>query len=90
MDNLIKNDSRVLGVVHAIENWVLVTVTALIVVLSGTQILLRNAFDSGIAWVPPALGILVIHLDCDQAFFAGRAVKDPLLLGHRIEVHKIG
>ena len=72
MDNLIKIDSRVLGIVHAIENGVLVVVTALIVLLSGTQILLRNAFDSGIAWVPPVLGILVIWVGLLGALIATR------------------
>ena len=72
MDNLIKKDNKVLEVVHSVENWVLVAITAAIVLFSGTQIFLRNAFDSGIAWVPPMLGILVIWIGLLGALIATR------------------
>jgi TRAP-type C4-dicarboxylate transport system permease small subunit len=72
MDNLIKKDNKFLEIVHSIENWLLVVVTAAIVVFSGTQILLRNAFDSGITWVPPMLGILVIWVGLLGALIATR------------------
>lgn len=72
MDNLIKQENKVLEIVHTIENWVLVVITAAIVVFSGTQIFLRNAFDSGITWVPPMLGILVIWVGLLGALIATR------------------
>jgi len=72
MDNLINNDNKAVRIIHTFENWVLVTVTSLIVLLSGVQIILRNFFDSGIAWIPPMLGVLVIWVGLLGALIATR------------------
>ena len=72
MDKLIKTKNKALGVIHCLENWVLVAITAAIVLFSGTQIVLRNVFDSGITWVPPMLGILVIWVGLLGALIATR------------------
>lgn len=72
MDKLIKTRNKALGIIHCVENWVLVAITAAIVLFSGTQIFLRNAFDSGITWVPPMLGILVIWVGLLGALIATR------------------
>jgi len=72
VDKLIKTRNKALGIIHCVENWVLVAITAAIVLFSGTQIFLRNAFDSGITWVPPMLGILVIWVGLLGALIATR------------------
>lgn len=72
MDILNSKKNKALEVVHSIENWVLVLITAAIVLFSGAQIVLRNAFDSGITWIPPMLGILVIWVGLLGALIATR------------------
>lgn len=72
MDNLVRKESGIIEIIHSIENWVLVIITGAIVVFSGTQILLRNAFESGIAWVSPMLGVLVIWVGLLGALIATR------------------
>ena len=72
MDNLIKKNYRALEFIHSVENGVLVIITAAIVLFSGLQIVLRNVFESGIAWVPPMLGILVIWVGLLGALIATR------------------
>ena len=72
MDNLITKNNRALEFIHSIENGVLVLITAAIVLFSGIQIVLRNVFESGISWVPPMLGILVIWVGLLGALIATR------------------
>lgn len=72
MDKLIQKNNKLVRVVHSIENWVLVLITAAIVVFSGLQILLRNLFESGIVWIPPLLGTLVIWVGLLGALIATR------------------
>ena len=72
MDKLIGKNNRLIAVIHSVENWVLVLITATIVGFSGLQIILRNVFESGIAWVPPLLGTLVIWVGLLGALIATR------------------
>ena len=56
-----KNEkNKVIGAIHKLENWSLVVATAAIIIFSATQILLRNIFESGIIWISPLLGVLVL------------------------------
>lgn len=72
MDKLIEKNNKLVAVIHSVENWVLVLITAAIVIFSGLQIVLRNVFESGIAWVPPLLGTLVIWVGLLGALIATR------------------
>lgn len=72
MDKLLDTGNRIIVVVHFIENWLLFLITSAIVLFSGLQILLRNMFESGIPWVPPMLGALVIWVGLLGALIATR------------------
>lgn len=72
MDKLIKTHNKAVSIVHSIENWILVLITVAIILFSGLQIILRNVFESGIAWVPPLLGTLVIWVGLLGALIATR------------------
>lgn len=72
MDKLIKHHKKAVAVIHCVENWVLVAITTAIILFSGIQIVLRNVFESGIAWVPPLLGALVIWVGLLGALIATR------------------
>lgn len=72
MDKLIGKNNKLIAVIHSVENWVLVLITTAIVGFSGLQIILRNVFESGIAWVPPLLGTLVIWVGLLGALIATR------------------
>ena len=72
MDKLLNNDNKLIGVIHRIEDSILVAITAAIVVFSGLQIILRNGFDSGIAWIPPMMGTMVIWVGLLGALIATR------------------
>lgn len=43
-----------------IEEWLLAILVLVLVVLAGAQIILRNFFDTGLAWADPALRVLVV------------------------------
>jgi TRAP-type C4-dicarboxylate transport system permease small subunit len=49
---------RHLARLHRIEDWVLTVLVVSMVLLAGTQILLRNVFNSGFVWAEPVLAIL--------------------------------
>lgn len=51
---------RHLARLHRFEDWVLTLLVVFMVLLAGTQILLRNVFDSGFAWAEPVLRALVL------------------------------
>lgn len=91
MDKLIEKHDRAVAVVHSIENWILVAITAAIILFSGLQILLRNVFESGIAWVPPLLGTLVIWVGLLGALIATRNnahIKINVLTTYLTDKHK--
>ncbi len=59
-------------VVATLEDGLLVLILASMIGLAGTQILLRNLFDSGIAWIDPLLRVLVLWLGMLGAMAATR------------------
>ena len=60
---------------HLVEDALLVTFLAMMIVLASTQILLRNFFDSGIVWIDPLLRVLVLWLGLLGATVATRNNK---------------
>ncbi|MGI9590095.1 MAG: TRAP transporter small permease [Myxococcota bacterium] len=48
------------GALHRLEEAVLALLLGVMIALSGLQILLRSAFDSGLPWADPALRVLVL------------------------------
>ena len=60
---------------HRVEDALLVLLLATMVVLAGTQILLRNLFDAGLLWVDPILRVMVLWLGLIGATVATRDDK---------------
>ena len=57
---------------HRIEDAVLASLLATMIVLAALQIVLRNAFDSGLIWIDPLLKIMVLWLGLLGALAATR------------------
>ena len=72
MDDIAPPTNKVIKLVHKLEDWVLVAATVAIVVFSTTQIVLRNIFESGIVWISPLLGMLVLWVGLLGALLATR------------------
>jgi len=64
--------NKLLHFVHKIEDWLLILITASIVIFSALQILLRNLFESGITWISPLLGVMVFWVGMLGALVATR------------------
>jgi TRAP-type C4-dicarboxylate transport system permease small subunit len=64
--------SRLLHTVRHIEGGLLVLLLALMIVLAGSQIVLRNLFDSGISWSDPLLRVLVLWIGMVGAMLAAQ------------------
>ena len=60
---------------HRAEDGLLVLLLTTMIVLAGTQILMRNLFDSGFVWIDPLLRILVLWLGLIGATVAARHNK---------------
>ena len=60
---------------HRIEDALLVALLCVMILLAGTQILLRNLFDSGLIWADPLLRVLVLWLGLIGATVATRNNK---------------
>jgi len=60
---------------HRAEDGLLVILLSSMIVLAGTQIFLRNFFDSGFVWIDPLLRILVLWLGLVGATVASRHNK---------------
>jgi TRAP-type C4-dicarboxylate transport system permease small subunit len=52
--------TRALDWLHHIEDWLLAGLVILLVILAGSQIILRDFFDSGISWADPLMRDLVL------------------------------
>jgi TRAP-type C4-dicarboxylate transport system permease small subunit len=63
---------RITRWIHRLEDTVLALLLGSMVVLAALQILLRNAFDSGIIWIDPLLKIMVLWLGLLGALAATR------------------
>ncbi len=66
---------RVLRIVHGVEDALLALMVAVMVFLAGSQILLRNLFDTGFAWADPVLRLLVLWVGLLGALAASRTDK---------------
>ncbi|MGM0595313.1 MAG: TRAP transporter small permease [Pseudomonadota bacterium] len=66
---------RLLTLIHRTEEALISLLLALMIVLAGAQIVLRNLFDSGIDWGDPLLRILVLWVGLLGAMLATRQDK---------------
>ncbi len=66
---------RVLRIIHGLEDALLALMVAVMVFLAGSQILLRNLFDTGFAWADPVLRLLVLWVGLLGALAASRTDK---------------
>lgn len=60
---------------HRVEDGLLACLLIVMIVLAGTQILMRNLFDSGFVWIDPLLRVLVLWLGLIGATVASRHNK---------------
>jgi TRAP-type C4-dicarboxylate transport system permease small subunit len=60
---------------HRAEDGLLTLLLSTMIVLAGTQILMRNLFDSGFVWIDPLLRVLVLWLGLIGATVATRHNK---------------
>lgn len=60
---------------HRAEDALLLLLLAAMIALAGTQILLRNLFDTGFIWIDPALRVMVLWLGMIGATVATRDNK---------------
>lgn len=67
-----KQTSGILRITHYLEDGLLVILLAAMIILSVSQILLRNFFDSGIVWAQPLLGVLVLWIGLAGSIVASR------------------
>ena len=63
---------RLIRVVDRLEDWLLVSMLAAMVVLAVTQILYRNVAGGGVAWIDPMLRMLVLWVALSGAVIASR------------------
>lgn len=63
---------RLLAVVTALEDWLLAGMLLAMVILGSLQIVLRNFFESGIAWGDPLLRVMVLWVGLLGAMAATR------------------
>ncbi len=66
---------RLLATVRRIEDALLVLLLGAMIVLAGSQIVLRNLFDSGISWSDPVLRVLVLWVGMMGAMIATQQDK---------------
>lgn len=67
--------ARVLKIIHGFEDGLLALMVAVMIFLAGSQILLRNVFDTGFAWADPVLRLLVLWVGLLGALAASRKDK---------------
>jgi C4-dicarboxylate transporter DctQ subunit len=60
---------------HRAEDGLLALLLTIMIVLAGTQIMMRNLFDSGFVWIDPLLRVLVLWLGLIGATVATRNNK---------------
>lgn len=68
----LNNMKSLLRLVHGLEDALLYLLVALLLGLSVYQIVLRNAFDSGLYWADPLLRVIVLWLALVGAMIASR------------------
>ena len=63
---------RLIRVIDRLEDWLLVSMLAVMVVLAVTQIVYRNVAGGGVAWIDPLLRMLVLWVALSGAMIASR------------------
>lgn len=63
---------RTLRIINKVEDWFLVSMLAIMVVLAVTQIFYRNLFGEGVIWIDPLLRVLVLWTAIAGAVIATR------------------
>lgn len=63
---------RLIRVINRLEDWLLVSMLAVMVVLAVTQIIYRNVAGGGVAWIDPLLRMLVLWVALSGAVIASR------------------
>jgi TRAP-type C4-dicarboxylate transport system permease small subunit len=63
---------RLIKTVNTVEDWLLISMLAVMVVLAVTQIIYRNVFGGGVAWIDPLLRMLVLWVALSGAVIASR------------------
>jgi len=64
--------SRLISILHKIEDALLVSLLMLMIGLAVFQIVLRNGFDAGLVWADPLVRVLVLWLGLIGAMVASR------------------
>jgi TRAP-type C4-dicarboxylate transport system permease small subunit len=63
---------RLIKAVNKIEDWLLISMLATMVILAVTQIVYRNFSGGGVAWIDPLLRMLVLWVALSGAVIASR------------------
>ena len=63
---------RLIRVINRLEDWLLISMLAVMVVLAVTQIIYRNVAGGGVAWIDPLLRLLVLWVALSGAVIASR------------------
>ena len=63
---------RLINAVNRVEDWLLISMLAVMVVLAVTQIVYRNVFGGGVVWIDPLLRMLVLWVALSGAVIASR------------------
>lgn len=64
--------AKLLAFINKAEDWFLITMLAVMVILAVTQIFYRNVFGEGVVWIDPFLRILVLWVAISGAVVAAR------------------
>ncbi len=72
----IKHASAVITrIIHYIEDGLLALLLASMIILAGSQIFLRNFWNSGVEWIDPSLRVLVLWIGLLGAMVAARQIN---------------
>lgn len=63
---------KIITVLHRIEDYILIGILLLMIIIAVLQIVLRNFFDSGILWADPFVKVLVLWVGLLGAMVATR------------------
>lgn len=66
---------RLIRLLHAMEDGILILLLTAMLLLAVTQIVLRNVFDSGLLWAGPLLRVMLLWLGLFGAMVASRYDK---------------
>ena len=64
--------ARLIKAVNTMEDWLLISMLAVMVILAVTQIVYRNVAGGGLAWIDPLLRMLVLWVALSGAVIASR------------------